>query len=192
MNREELIFALADRIKAAKGADKPFILAIDGRCAAGKTTLAQELSCLTGAAVVHVDDFFLQPFQRTKARLDTPGENVDWERFKAQVLLPLSRGETARFRPFDCHTLGFKEESFISPENGVIIEGTYCLHKALRDFYSLKVFADIPPQAQRRRIEKRNGKEGAAAFVQKWIPLEESYFSACDPAAICDYVITSE
>lgn len=189
MGMEKVICELADRIKTAQSAAKPFILAIDGRCAAGKTTLAAELARLTGAAVVHMDDFFLQPFQRTESRMASPGENVDWERFKADVLLPLCRGERARFCPFDCHTLSFKEEVVVSPENGVIAEGTYSLHKALRNDYSLRVFVDVSAPEQLKRIEKRNGKNGAQPFVKKWIPLEESYFSVWDPAAICDYVI---
>ena len=36
---------------------KPYILAIDGRCASGKTTLANELSQSLSCNVVHMDDF---------------------------------------------------------------------------------------------------------------------------------------
>ena len=39
-------------------------VAIDGRCAAGKTTLAQALNKRYGYPVVHMDDFFLRPEQR--------------------------------------------------------------------------------------------------------------------------------
>ena len=36
------------------------IIAIDGRCAAGKTTLAARLAKELGGDVIHMDDFFLQ------------------------------------------------------------------------------------------------------------------------------------
>lgn len=48
-------------------------VAIDGRCAAGKTTLAQALNKRYGYPVVHMDDFFLSPSQRTEERLARPG-----------------------------------------------------------------------------------------------------------------------
>lgn len=171
---------------------RPFILAIDGRCASGKSTLANKLSSLTGATVIHADDFFLQPFQRTEKRLETPGENVDWERIKTQVLMPLSRGETAHYRPFDCHTMSFGKELSAAPVKVVIVEGTYSLNKELAEFYSLSVFMTVSPKIQLERITSRNGQEGAEMFKKKWIPLEEKYFSAYDLQNRCRYVVNTD
>ena len=58
-------------------------VAIDGRCASGKTTLATALAVSLGATVFHADDFFLRPEQRTAERLSEPGGNMDRERLKA-------------------------------------------------------------------------------------------------------------
>lgn len=179
-------FLCGELARGIKNGD-PFIIAVDGRCAAGKTTLANSVSQESGAAVVHMDDFFLQPFQRTQSRLEAPGGNADWERFRSEVLLPLSRGERARFKPFDCHTLSFKDEITVCPGRGVIVEGAYCCRPELWDFYSLRVFLDIAPHAQLERIRARNGENGLAAFREKWIPLEEKYFSAFDIKNKCDY-----
>lgn len=183
---------IVNRLLLSRSAGRPFIVAVDGRCASGKTTFANELSAASGAAVVHMDDFFLQPFQRTEQRLAAPGENVDWERFKAELILPLTSGKTASFRPFDCHTLGFKDEVSVSPENGVIVEGTYCLNKELCKNYSLSVFLTVSPEIQMKRIIARNGKDGAQVFAEKWIPLEEKYFSAYRLQEKCDYVINTD
>ena len=60
---------------------RPFVIAIDGRAASGKSTLAEQLSTLLEADVIHMDDFFLQPYQRTPERLAEIGGNVDYERF---------------------------------------------------------------------------------------------------------------
>ena len=57
------------------------ILALDGPCASGKTTLAGEMGRKFGWSVVHMDDFFLRPEQRTPERYALPGGNVDHERF---------------------------------------------------------------------------------------------------------------
>lgn len=192
MNLETAKQEVVNRILSAQGAHAPYIVAVDGRCAAGKTTFANEVAKITGSAVVHMDDFFLQPYQRTQQRLAIPGENVDWERFKREVLLPLSRGETAYFRPFDCHTLGFLREISANPQNGVIVEGTYSLHKALFDFYSFRVFLHVSPKEQLQRIRKRNGESGAKVFAEKWIPLEETYYSAYDLKNRCDFVVNTD
>ena len=60
----------------------PYIVAIDGRCASGKSTLAAYLKSALACSVIHMDHFFLQPHQRTEKRLREPGGNVDYERFK--------------------------------------------------------------------------------------------------------------
>ena len=43
---------------------RPILLAIDGRCGSGKTTLAGALEKEAGAAVVHMDHFFLRAARR--------------------------------------------------------------------------------------------------------------------------------
>ena len=58
----------------------PLIIAIDGPCGSGKTTLASHLARELDAQTVHLDDFYLQPFQRTPQRLAQPGGNLDRER----------------------------------------------------------------------------------------------------------------
>ena len=62
--------------------NQPMLIAVDGRCASGKTTLASALERETGCNVIHMDHFFLRPEQRTKQRLEEPGGNVDYERFQ--------------------------------------------------------------------------------------------------------------
>lgn len=73
----------------------PFLIAIDGRCAAGKTTFAEKLSSIMECSVIHMDHFFLRPEQRTKERLAQAGGNVDRERFMEEVLKPLKAGKAS-------------------------------------------------------------------------------------------------
>ena len=44
------------------------IVAIDGKCTSGKTTLAAKLAEIYDCNVFHMDDFFLRPEQRTPER----------------------------------------------------------------------------------------------------------------------------
>ena len=51
------------------------IVAIDGNCTSGKTTLANQLAANYDCNVFHMDDFFLPVDMRTEERLTTPGGN---------------------------------------------------------------------------------------------------------------------
>ncbi len=168
-------------------AGRPVLVALDGRCASGKTTLAQRLQAEYGFAVVHMDHFFLRPEQRTGARYDQPGGNVDYERVLEQALLPLSRGEEAVYRPFDCAAQALGPPLRISPAPAVLVEGSYACHPALWDCYALHAFLTVPPQLQWERILSRNGPEYSQVFRSKWIPLEERYFSAFHIQDRCAY-----
>ena len=166
------------------------LLAIEGGSASGKTTLAALLQELYGCAVAHMDDFFLQAHQRTPQRFAQPGGNVDHERFLAEVLLPLSRGETCVYRPFDCATFTIGTGFPFSPTRLTVVEGAYAMHPALASHYTLSVFLDVDPRTQRARILKRNGQPLAQRFFDEWIPLEHQYFAATDVKARCGMVIS--
>lgn len=166
-------------IEKAAARPGPAILAIDGRCASGKTTLGNQLAAEWNASLFHMDDFYLQPHQRTEERLAEPGGNVDRERFLEEVLLPLREGKPVSYRRFDCRTFTFEPARLIEPGEIAIVEGSYALHPQLRDLYDLRLFLDIDPEEQMRRILKRNGPEAAERFRTRWIPLEEAYFEGC-------------
>ena len=165
---------------------EPCIVAIDGRCGAGKTTLALNLKKRLNCSVIHMDDFFLRPPQRTEQRLNEPGGNIDYERFLQEIVKPLKESKTVCYRPFNCHTLSFDQEKTVKPSKVIIVEGSYSCHPKFSDIYDVKLFMDIDAKEQLNRIEKRNGKERLNDFVKKWIPLEESCFSAFKIKEKCD------
>lgn len=167
----------------------PVRLAIEGGSASGKTTLSALLETLYGATVLHMDDFFLQPHQRTPERFGEIGGNIDRERFLSEVLLPLSRGEVIAYRRFDCHTTRLLDPVFITPKPLTVIEGAYSMHPLFRGHYTLSVFLDIDKALQRERILLRNGEAMAKRFFSEWIPLEEIYFKETKPKEACDLVI---
>ena len=154
----------------------PFIVAIDGRCASGKTTVSKTLSEALNAPVVHMDDFFLRPHQRTPERLASPGENIDHERFLKEVLFPLSRGLSCNYAPFSCSSQNLLPTISLIHNGIVIVEGSYAHHNDLRPYYNLCLFLTVDSEEQIRRIRKRNGENMARIFESKWIPMEEAYF----------------
>lgn len=155
---------------------KPTIMAIDGPCAGGKSTLAKRLGeHFPSAKVYHMDDFFLKPDMRTAQRLAMPGGNVDHERFLKELLLPLSQGQAFSYGAYNCQS---GQTTMLSGEPAPlsIIEDSYSLHPALRGYYDLCVFLDIDPDQQARRILLRNGEKMAQRFFNEWIPMENRYF----------------
>lgn len=184
-----LLSALDRRLEAGK----PVTAALEGGSAAGKTTLAALLARIyPDCRVFHMDDFFLRPEQRTEARLAEPGGNVDYERFLAEVLEPLGRGETVRYRPYDCHTRTVGGPVPVAPGALNIVEGAYSMHPALAGHYDLSAFLRVSPEVQCARIERRNDPEAQARFFGTWIPLERAYFDAADPMGRCDLTLEVE
>ena len=145
----------AERIIEAYQKVKPAgcgVIAMDGRAAAGKTTLAEELAVTLGGAVVHMDDFFLPGELRTPERLAAPGGNVHAERFAEEVLPYLRRGEAFRYRRFDCHRMDYNGWVEIPTVPVIIVEGAYSQHPRFGGYADLTVFCDIAPEEQKRRI----------------------------------------
>lgn len=165
------------------------IVAIDGKCASGKTTLALNLKKRTGCNVIHMDSFFLRPEQRTPERLNTPGGNIDRERFLEEALLPLRRRAAFSFSPYNCRTGNYDAPVAVLPVHLNIVEGAYSCHPSLRDFYDLRIFLTVDRDEQLRRIKERNGEKSAERFADMWIPLEEKYFSECDVEHCCQLYI---
>lgn len=176
-------------IRALLDRQRRVIAAIDGRCGAGKSTLAAQLREQLPCRVFHMDDFFLRPEQRTAARLAQPGENVDHERFLTEVLLPARRGEAVAYRSFRCARQALDAPVTVPAARLTIVEGAYACHPALWEYYDLRVFLTVDSEEQLRRIQARNGPERAIQFRDRWIPLEEVYFAAFDVAARCDMLL---
>ena len=197
MSLSAAVALLSERIDALLSSrNAPVIVALDGRCAAGKSTLAKALAAHAGTdrrvVVFHMDDYFLRPEQRTAERFATPGENVDHERFHEEILLPLLNSQPVVYRPYDCRTQSLCEPIHAPQADVVLIEGSYCCHSALWDAYALRVFLDVDPQLQVRRILARNGQKMLDRFVGEWIPMEESYHASLGLRERSDLVIALE
>ncbi|MCM1542601.1 MAG: hypothetical protein NC121_15260 [Blautia sp.] len=168
------IFPILQAIAELPGEQK--IIALDGRAASGKTTLADQLAKVTGAGVAHMDDFFLPPGLRTEERLAEPGGNVHYERFLKEVLPFLKSPQAFRYGRFDCSRMEPGGDREIPEGNLRIVEGAYSCHPLFGDYMGLRVFCDVEPREQLRRIRRRNGVEMLERFRDSWIPMEERYF----------------
>ena len=145
------------------------IMAIDGKCTSGKTTLASKLAEIYDCNVFHMDDFFLRPEQRTPERFAEVGGNVDYERFQEEVLLPLKSGKDFSYRPFDCSTFALAAPVSVTPKKLNIVEGTYSHHPYFGNPYDLKILLTVDEETQRRRILERPAFLHKR-FFEEWIP----------------------
>ncbi|MBQ9500726.1 MAG: hypothetical protein IJU70_01075 [Lentisphaeria bacterium] len=185
------LFALPVLVRAAALPETgvPRIIAVDGRAASGKTTLARQLAGIMDSGVVHMDDFFLPLDLRTPARYREPGGNVHYERFAEEVLPYLKKSGKFTYRAFDCSTMGYGKSAEVKDSLWRIVEGAYSLHPKFGDYADFKVFYDISPEEQKRRIIRRNGEVRYRVFEKRWIPLEENYIRNCRVRERADLVI---
>lgn len=164
---------MIERIKQLLKEKEYVIVAIDGCAASGKTTTAKQLSDIFNASIIHMDDFFLPLEKRTEERLNTPGGNIDYERFKEEVINNLDKDFT--YNAFNCSIMKIDKAVFIKRTNLLIIEGSYSLHPYFGKYYDLSVFLDIDTEKQIERIRNRDGEIMLKNFIDKWIKYETLY-----------------
>ena len=166
--------------------ERPVLVALDGRCGSGKTTLAAQLAeQFPGNAVFHTDDYYLPPAQRIPNWAETPCANMDLTRLREEVLVPAQAGAAVHCRAYSCREGSYLPEQCVPPAPLYILEGSYSHHPILAGFYDLKVFVTCSKEEQARRLQAREG-ERYENFVRRWIPLEEAYFAQCRIEALAD------
>ena len=155
----------------------PVVLALDGRCGSGKTTMATALAeQFPDSIVLHTDDFYLPPADRVPGWEQTPCANMDLARLRDEVLAPARAGKPVLYRAYSCREGAYLPPRVLGPAPLVIVEGSYSHHPSLAPYYDIKVFVTCSAEEQMRRLRAREGKR-YLNFVQRWIPLEEEYFT---------------
>lgn len=175
----EIILAI-EKIIRKKG---HCMVCIDGRCGAGKSTLAKAIENRIDCNVVHMDDFFLPKEERRKNEL---GGNIDYKRLKKEVVSPFEKGEGISYRPFSCKNGAFLNEVTLERKSVTIIEGSYSCNKTLFEKCDLHVFVDVHKEVQIERLALRESEESLQRFKEMWIPSEERYFSETELKYKCE------
>ncbi|WP_407554195.1 hypothetical protein QOM21_30355 [Streptomyces sp. Pv4-95] len=163
--------SLAARLRALPPSCGPVrLVAVDGHAGSGKSTFAGLLAdALGGAPVLHTDD------------LATHEELFAWgDRFREQVLEPLSRGEHARYGIYDWVRREFTEQRELPPAPVVVVEGVGTGRRTLRPHLACLLWMELAPEHSWERGQLRDGP-ALAAFWNGWIPAERGHFAA-DPS----------
>jgi hypothetical protein len=147
------------------------MLAVDGRGASGKSTLARRIAAaVPRAAVVHTDDVaWWESF-------------FGWDQLLADgVLEPVRRGEEVAFRPPAWQARG--RDGAITVPAGIrllVAEGVGVSRRSLAPYFDAAVWvqSDVV-EARRRGIERDGGDEETERFWDEW-DREEVPFLAGD------------
>lgn len=169
-------FEVFCRINSLMNSKDRVNVAIDGNSGAGKSALASLIGSVYECNVFHMDDFFLTPELKTEERLREAGGNVDYVRFKNEVIDGINSSRKFQYRKYDCSQMVLGQPLLVNPRKLNIIEGCYSMHPTLIDNYDLKIFLHIDEKEQISRILKRNGASMLKRFLNEWIPLENRYF----------------
>ena len=153
-----------------------FIIAVDGRCAAGKTSFCTVLSERLSGTLIHMDDSFLRKEQRTEERMQEPGGNINHERFREEVICPLKEGRAFTYRPFDCHTQSFKDAVRIVPGKVTIIEGAYACHPLWWESCDLHIFWMLTRNSKCREYLPEMERKRQNVFRKCGFPSKRSTF----------------
>ena len=160
---------------------RPTVVAVDGRSAGGKTTLATRLAAaLPDAALVHTDDvawwhgFF------------------DWaDLLRTGILEPLHRGEAVAFTPPAWTARGRPGAIAVPPSARlVVVEGVGAGRRELADLVDVTIWvqADEEVRASREAARVAAG-EVTAAFVEEWQREERPFLAAQRPWDRADHVV---
>ena len=135
---------------------KPLVLALDGRCGSGKTTLANTLARQFPASItLHTDDFYLPPAQRIRGWEKTPCANMDLARLRDEALRPAYEGQPVQYRAYSCREGAYLPARELAAQPLVILEGSYSHHPLLTGCETLRVFLTCAKEEQTRRLQAR-------------------------------------
>ncbi|MCD9877303.1 uridine kinase family protein [Streptomyces guryensis] len=146
------------------------LIGVDGHAGSGKSTFAGRLArALDGAPVLRLDD------------IASHDELFEWTgRLLAQVIEPLSRGESAHYSPYDWHTRCFGPPRTLPPAPVVLVEGVGAGRRAVRPYLAALLWMELPHEESWTRGRQRD-REEQREFWAGWVRAERRHF-ADDPS----------
>ena len=202
----ELAIGIA-RLESAR----PIRVAIDGRTASGKTTLADELARLIepgGRQVIRtsIDGFHRPRAQRyARGRYSPEGyyyDARDHAAINALLLAPLGPGGDCHYRTasFDLTNDRPVQQELrrASMDAILIVDGTFLQRPELRNGWDLTIFVEVSERVAALRGVGRDaallgGAESARQlYAARYQPAFDLYERLCSPSATADVILNNE
>ncbi len=181
---------LLAKLKGLPKRQNTLIIGLDGRGAAGKSTLARKLKELSqNVTIVHMDDFYKPSSERKLVDSNEIGGNFDWKRVKEQVITPLLEDKEARYQRYDWDNDEMAEWHAVPVGGLVIIEGCYSIRNELADLYDFRIWVEGTRAFRLDRGVKRDGEQYRHFWEDVWLPAEDRYFEIQSPASRADITI---
>ncbi|MFE9684858.1 uridine kinase [Streptomyces sp. NPDC006285] len=146
------------------------LVGVDGHAGSGKTTFAAGLAgALGGAPVLHLDD------------IATHDEFFAWDgRLLREVVEPLGRGESARYRPYDWRLRDFGPARTLPRAPVILVEGVGAGRRALRPRLAALLWMELGHEEAWARGRRRDGS-AQSDFWERWVRAERRHFAE-DPS----------
>ncbi len=155
------------------------LICVDGLTGAGKTTLAAELSSLTGGVVVHSDDLL-----HGWAGLPGLGGTID------NLLRPLAVGRPTSWRRWDWPTDEWAETRPLAPSPWLIIDGVGAGAAAYDDLITTLVWVEADRGVRLERSLRRDGS-GVRDHLVRWLDDESALHARERTRERADIVLVS-
>jgi uridine kinase len=185
----------------------PVRVAIDGRSAAGKTTLADELAGLLinqGRAVIRVsvDDFRAPPDARYARGIESPEgyyfDSCDLALLRARLLEALGPGGNLRYvtASSDREADVASPQEHLAPAKSIaLIDGVFLFRPGLNEYWDYRIFVDADIEETLRRAQERDiawmgsHEEVLTRYQRRYVPGEDMYIAAVNPRSLADVVV---
>ena len=170
------------------------LVGIDGPGGAGKSSFTQALARRSNdVTVVEMDDFFLPSSARLPGdpRSKPIGADFDWQRLRAQVLLPLGQDQPGWYQRYDWDHDRLAEWHTVPMGGVVIVEGVYATRNELAAWYDVTIWLECPPEIRLARGIARNGESMREIWEQDWMVAEDLYIQNQHPERRADVLIDS-
>ncbi|OIK00562.1 hypothetical protein BIV24_02130 [Streptomyces colonosanans] len=137
-------------------------------------------AALGGVPVLHLDD------------IATHEELFAWtDRLLREVIEPLGRDETARYRPYDWLARRFGPTRTLPPAPVILIEGVGAGRRALRPYLAWLLWMELPHEEAWTRGRARDGEE-QSAFWAGWVEAELRHFTEDPSRPFADLLVRQE
>lgn len=189
----------------------PIRIAIDGRTASGKTTLANELADCLRAKRREVIRTSIDGFHRPKVERYARGRHSaegyyydarDLPAINALLLDPLGPGGDGWYRTasFDLHNdLPIEQDPQLAPAEAIlIVDGTFLQRPELRGGWDIAVFVETSEHvSEQRGIERDTQLLGGAEatrelYANRYRPAFDLYESLAAPAVSADAIFSND
>lgn len=170
------------------------LIAVDGVDGSGKSTFADGLAAIIlsrPVIVIHVDDFLnLREVRHQRGRESPEGfwlDTYDYESLSRDVLTPLRRGGSGRYRPVATdhrQDVRLTPSLLQAPENAVVIvEGMFLHRDELAGCWDYSCFLDVPFTETARRMSIRDGShpDPEHPSMRRYVGGQRLYFEAAQP-----------